>query len=580
MTSEVKVLITGQDATGAAIGSVQTKLGGLAGIAKSTGMAFTEFNAILNTGKMAFQTVESVVNQTVGAYADYAEQVKDMSRITGDSVEETSRMIQVADDLTISYESMMTAMQAATRKGIDTSVEGMAKLADEYLKLPEGLARAKFLMDSFGRSGSEMATMMEKGSQGIRDMAGAVEDGLIMTDQAVQQARDYKLAIDALDDSITALKYSAGSWAAPGMAAMADWWAKLFSGKTMNADDAAELINNFFGIATHEIEMQTPRTFGALENSLNNSIDKTKDLTKSTYMTDEAFKQLEDDTKSAIGAYENAYKAAQKAQEDFNKSMSEQTSGAAGKWFNTEGEQYHQLLKVQDEMFGTSKAKEWEQTQAINDATRKLYSETYGVINQEAMKNNPIYKMTDGEYLLDANGNRIEELQFFKTPEGFDKALSEYKSTISDIAVQYAPEAQTQVDLMYEKAKKLYDQLLLVGTEWNIDVTVTWNENGDFSLSNLAEYSQKGGYPTGHYNEQGNWIKDATGGQYVIPPGYYENYPVGGGHLASSGEIVTIASANGNIKDKATVIKVFGNLIVQPNEKGHLDAASILAQVK
>jgi len=47
-------------------------------------------------------------------------------------------------------------------------------------------------------------------------------------------------------------------------------------------------------------------------------------------------------------------------------------------------------------------------------------------------------------------------------------------------------------------------------------------------------------------------IEHAGGGSYMIPPGYHENWPVGPGHVASSGETVSITPAGGkdNSNDK------------------------------
>ena len=73
-----------------------------------------------------------------------------------------SRMIQAADDVGISQQSLTTAMEAATRKGIDVSIAGMQAIADQYLALGSGLERGKFLMDTFGRSGADMAPYWKK----------------------------------------------------------------------------------------------------------------------------------------------------------------------------------------------------------------------------------------------------------------------------------------------------------------------------------------------------------------------------------------------------------------------------------
>lgn len=139
----------------------------------------------------------------------------DLARNMGTSTEEASRMVQVGDDLRISQQSIETAMKFAIKNGIEPNINGIANLSDQYVALGTPIERGQFLLDNFGRSGLEMSKMMEKGGQAIRDMAAGIEGGLIVTEKAALASQQYFMQVDALNDSLLALKMNVGNAVIP-----------------------------------------------------------------------------------------------------------------------------------------------------------------------------------------------------------------------------------------------------------------------------------------------------------------------------------------------------------------------------
>jgi antitoxin component HigA of HigAB toxin-antitoxin module len=84
-----------------------------------------------------------------------------LGRTIGATPEEASKLIQAADDVQISYETLTTALEAAIRKGVEPTIEGLGGLADQYNAIQDPIERTKFLMDNFGRSGADLAPLME-----------------------------------------------------------------------------------------------------------------------------------------------------------------------------------------------------------------------------------------------------------------------------------------------------------------------------------------------------------------------------------------------------------------------------------
>lgn len=188
-------------------------LAGLKSVQQGVGMAMGAFAALAGVA----YTVDKALDATVGTFVNYAAQVRELNRLTGAGSEETSRLIQMADDLTISYESLQKSLWFASKNGVEVNVESLAELADQYVALNSPMAQADFLAQKFGKSGAEMAKMLEQGGNAVREWAGSIEGSLVLTDQAVQEAREYELALDTLNDQFEAMKVGIGQEIVPAL---------------------------------------------------------------------------------------------------------------------------------------------------------------------------------------------------------------------------------------------------------------------------------------------------------------------------------------------------------------------------
>lgn len=179
-----------------------------------TGISLGSMTAVGMAGA-AISGIAKFLKESVTETVEYATQVDNMSRLLGISTEDTSRLIQATDDLFISQEKLQSGLQAATRQGIDVSIEGLKKLSDEYLALPAGVERSEFVMKTFGRSGAEMGKLMEIGAAGIDEATAAIAANMIVTDQSMAEIMNYKRSMDELNDTWQGFKYTVGTEVIP-----------------------------------------------------------------------------------------------------------------------------------------------------------------------------------------------------------------------------------------------------------------------------------------------------------------------------------------------------------------------------
>lgn len=210
MAARVEIIIQAKDAASQVLRGVTSQFGALGGMID----AFASGNALeAITGAIVKFGVESVK-----ATQDYAAEVEKLSYITGNSYEETSRLIQVADDYVVSTEALTMAQKSLAKDGIQLTTESLARLSDEYNAIQDPAQKALFLTEKFGRSGYELAKMMQVGGDAIRANAAAINDSLIMTDKQIAQAEELRTAQDELNDNWEAMKVKIGSDLIPVLA--------------------------------------------------------------------------------------------------------------------------------------------------------------------------------------------------------------------------------------------------------------------------------------------------------------------------------------------------------------------------
>ena len=176
MANQVDIIIKAVDKASGEINKVKTSGEKLsAGFKSLTGFSLGAGAAMAAVGA-GVKFLQQTVNETV----NYATEIDNLSRLLGISTEDTSRLVQASDDLFISQEKLQAGLQAATRQGIDVSIEGLKKLSEQYLALPEGVTRSEFVLKTFGRSGAEMGKLMEVGADGIDKATAAIADNMIV----------------------------------------------------------------------------------------------------------------------------------------------------------------------------------------------------------------------------------------------------------------------------------------------------------------------------------------------------------------------------------------------------------------
>lgn len=187
------------------LNGLKTTTGGVKGAFKDMGTQLDKLKQQVPALGTAFSLLTNPLSLSVagiGAFAkfasdatkktlEYNKQVMEMGQLTGLSAEETSRIIQVADDWEIEIGTVSKAMELMNKKGITPSIDNLADLADQYVAATDKSIFMEEATKKYGKSVGDLIPMLAKGGDALREQAAAVNDNMLATDESIKSSREF-----------------------------------------------------------------------------------------------------------------------------------------------------------------------------------------------------------------------------------------------------------------------------------------------------------------------------------------------------------------------------------------------------
>lgn len=500
MAENIQIILEAIDKASGAIKSTTKSLGGLDSGLSDTIQSMTGFNMASISIAGGVTLVGTAIKKSIDDTLEYAQVVEDFSQLTGESAENTSRLIQLSEELQISQKDLSSAMESANKKGVNTSIAGLMMLSDKYLFLEKTIDRNKFLLDNFGASGLEMADMMELGAAGILKMVNAVEENKTMTEDGIQAAKDYKKAIKDLTTEFDGLSYSVGNKVIPILE-------RNLSG-----------INSY--IEAIQIAAEKGNIYGTMWEFVNLRI---KDNARRTEEAATAIYDYTDRTKDAEAAAK-ILTAQIKEQTEANKGLLGLITSVKNENDNYTKKSGELILK-QNELTGELNnlmANGWSpMSSKVQDVTTKLAENKQAMSELEAEHDRALSMMVYNLYIakLQADGFTDAEfemaLQAGLTAGVLDEKSVDMARAMNDTA-NAAIGAKGEVDNLKSSVDRLADKTITITTR----------------------YVSDGGRTVGH--EDTGIGGYANGANFIVPPGYpNDSFPM----RVQSGEHVQVTPA-------------------------------------
>lgn len=177
------------------IGSLKDELIGIGqAVVPALGLA-TAVTAVGNA------MADSVKKQLV-----YANAVRDVSLASGQTAEQSSRLIQVMSDFGITSDDLLKTTKRLSDNGLAPTMKTIAGLAGQYSKLTTVQERNKLIIDNLGKDTAKWHQILSMGEDKLLAMNDAVDESLVLSAKQVQQAREAEIAWDNWNDKIDAVE--------------------------------------------------------------------------------------------------------------------------------------------------------------------------------------------------------------------------------------------------------------------------------------------------------------------------------------------------------------------------------------
>lgn len=337
-------------------------------------------NAFAVTAVAAGYAIKTALDATVGSAVAYADQVRSISQLSGLSAEESSKLIQVTDDLKISFEDLQKVMQKNGDQ-YDFSAQGLAAMSDQYLALGSSQEKAAFMQERFGKSWGNFVELMEQGSSKIIAAGEGINDALILDQAALDSAREYEKHIDEMSDNWMAFKVNIGNQVLPVLNSLFEYnerYNQSVKNLGLSQAEAAQSSAQYaIKLEMEKIRLQevdAARWTGLA--SLYETQTATSDLAKTSEEVAEAMKAMNDANReflSTLGSVQSAEESYQKT----SKSLTEERMSL---------EEEKQKLLAQGW---------WEESEKIQDINAKLEENS-----QKAQENADEYELANKRIML------------------------------------------------------------------------------------------------------------------------------------------------------------------------------------
>ena len=177
----------------------------------------------------------------VSAFTDTAKETKSLQRILGGTAEEMSHLVFASNEVGVSTQlisGFMTRLsghlsandKAAQKLGVAyrdsngellSSQQVLFNLADKFKGMPAGIDRTALAVKTFGRAGTQMLPLLQKGSAGLKEMyENADKLGLTLSGEDLKAASEYTMNMKQMHATIKGVQLSIGRDLVPKLTTM------------------------------------------------------------------------------------------------------------------------------------------------------------------------------------------------------------------------------------------------------------------------------------------------------------------------------------------------------------------------
>lgn len=155
--------------------------------------------------------VASLTKAAIDTTVKWGDTIDELSRITGTSAEDTSKLAIVMGNLGVSTDTLKGAAKALKDEGLTPNLDTLKMLSNEYQAIQDPAERTRWGTERLGKAYFELSEILDQPPGKLDALAAAAErSGKVMDEQGIQKAEDFAIKTRQLQDAMDGLLIKVG----------------------------------------------------------------------------------------------------------------------------------------------------------------------------------------------------------------------------------------------------------------------------------------------------------------------------------------------------------------------------------
>lgn len=313
--------------------------------AESAKLSITDVKSAFDLASQGLEKLKQGFDATIAKAIEWGDSMGDLSQLTGDTVENTSRLAGVWELVGGDVDGLSRVVKAMTKEGLQLNYETLIKLNREYNAIQDPIKRNEFLVKNFGKSWEDMAEIMGRSEADLKKLSDTVDaSGKVISAEQAARAEAWGIQLEILGQKAEGAGIAIGGSL---MESLVEFMrsVKNAQGETLNWVKDIPLIGGALG----GVRDQALEFIDAIDHATAKTKESSDAIDSGTGYID-AYARSSAIAASEIGSFTSAQEDLAKASSDLNTIINGKLGPEYEKYTATQGELESQAKDLQTQI--------------------------------------------------------------------------------------------------------------------------------------------------------------------------------------------------------------------------------------
>jgi len=178
---------------------------------EKTKISITDLKSAIDLTTQGLGYLKDGFDVTIGAAIAWGGSMGDLSTLTGDTVENTSRLAAVWELVGGEAKDLTRVVKAMTSEGLQLNYQTLIRLNKEYNEIQDPVERNAFLFKNFGRSAEDVAEIMSRTSDELDELSRVADrTGKVVSEETAARMETLEVMLNVTKQSVEGLGIAIG----------------------------------------------------------------------------------------------------------------------------------------------------------------------------------------------------------------------------------------------------------------------------------------------------------------------------------------------------------------------------------